>query len=490
MSALQSIEPKEGVKGREVALTMPRLRPGDAEFLPAALEILETPLSPLRSSLIPTICAFVTAALAWAYIGQVDIIASAQGKIQAVGRTKIIQPLETSKVLALAVENGQSVKAGELLLELDPSEAKADEATLTRDIRALKAEAVRRSVAIESARARQPAPATSIPWDADTPADIVQRENEVLAGDLSQLAGAVASLDAQAKQKAAARERLKATVTAQEALITTLKQRVDMREELLARGAGSKAGVIDAEEVYQAQQTTLATQMGEIGEVEAAALTAQRNLDKTYSDFLAENAQKLADAEHKIDEDAKKLDKARIRTDYMTLKSPIDGVVQGLTVTTIGQVVASGQQVMEIVPSDVGLEIESYLPNMDIGFVKAGQPAVVKVESFPFTDYGTIDAHVVRIAQDAIPQIEAEQREENPVHPPGAAMFGGAQRTQNLVFPVTLKLDSSAVMVNGAPVPLTSGMAVTVEIKTGARRILSYVFSPLVDTVSTAMKER
>ncbi|HEY1942127.1 MAG TPA: HlyD family type I secretion periplasmic adaptor subunit [Roseiarcus sp.] len=489
MTALQTVEPKR-VKGRDVAPTTPRLNRGDAEFLPAALEILETPLSPIRSSLIPTICAFVTAALAWAFIGQVDIIASAQGKIQTVGRTKVIQPLETSKVLALAVENGQSVKAGELLLELDPSEVKADEATLTRDLRALKAEAVRRSVAIESARTRRPPPTTSSAWDADTPADIVQRESQVLAGDLSQLASVVASLGAQAKQKAAARDRLKATIAAQEALLATLKQRVDMREELLARGAGSKAGVIDAEEVYQTQQTNLTTQMGELGEVEAAALTAQRDLDKAYSGFLADNEQKLADVERKIDEDAKKIDKARIRTDYMTLKSPIDGVVQGLTVTTIGQVVASGQQVMEIVPNDVGLEIESYLPNMDIGFVKAGQPAVVKVESFPFTDYGTIDAHVVRIAHDAIPQIEAEQREENPVHPPTGAVFGGAQRTQNLVFPVTLKLDASSMMVDGAPVPLTSGMAVTVEIKTGARRILSYVFSPLVDTVSTAMKER
>jgi hemolysin D len=489
MTALQTAEPKR-VKGRDVAPTMPRLNRGDAEFLPAALEILETPLSPIRSTLIPTICAFVTAALAWAFVGQVDIIASAQGKIQAVGRTKVIQPLETSKVLALTVENGQSVKAGELLLELDPSEAKADEATLTRDIRALKAEAVRRSVAIESARTRQPPPPASMVWDADTPADIVQRESRVLAGDLSQLAGVVASLNAQAKQKAAARERMKATIAAQETLLATSKQRVDMRAELLARGAGSKASVIDAEEVYQTQQTNLATEMGELGEVEAAALIAQRDLDKTYSDFMADNAQKLADVERKIDEGAKKLDKARIRTDYMTLKSPIDGVVQGLTVTTIGQVVASGQQLMEIVPSDVGLEIESYLPNRDIGFVKAGQPAVVKVESFPFTDYGAVDAHVVAIAHDAIPQIEAEQREENPVHPSAAATFGGAQRTQNLVFPVTLKLDASSVMVDGAPVPLTSGMAVTVEIKTGARRILSYVFSPLVDTVSTAMKER
>ncbi len=437
-----------------------------------------------------TICGFVAGALAWSYIGRVDIIAAAQGKIQPIGRTKTIQPLDTGKVLRLAVENGRKVRAGDTLVELDPSETRADEATLSSDLRSLKAEVLRRKLALDAAARRMPTPNLPIYWGSDTPPDLAQREQRVLVGDLAQLSSTVASLDAQEEQKLAERERLKATIGAQESLVGTLKKRVDMRVELQSRNAESKASVIDAQEVYQTQQTTLASQKGQLGETKAGLLLAQRDIEKTYSAFMAENAQKLAEAERQIGEDTEKLAKARIKTSHMTLTSPIDGIVQGITITTMGQVVTTGEQIMQIVPEQARLEIECYLPNGDVGFVKEGQPAVVKVDSFPFTDYGTIDAHVTRIAQDAIPLVEAEQREQNPVQSSKTAMFGGAQRTQNLVFPVSLKLDKTSLQVDGAPVPLVPGMAVTVEIKTGTRRILGYIFSPLLEVASTAMKER
>ena len=489
MTALQ-VDPK----GRQVAKpprsALPRLNRGDHEFLPAALEILETPLSPIRSTIILTICGFVVVALAWSYIGRVDIIASAQGKIQPVGRTKTIQPIETGKVLRLVVGNGQRVKAGDVLVELDSGEARADESTLSSELRSLKAEVVRRKLALDAAAKRLTEPAQPIVWPADTPPEIAQRETRVLKGDLTQLADTVASLMAQQQQKLAEHERLQATITAQERLVATLKERVDMRSELFGRNAESKAAVIDAKEVYETQQTTLAAQKGQVGEADASVRVAQRDIDKTYATFVAENAQKLADAERQIGEDEAKLAKARIKTSHMILTSPLDGVVQGSTITTVGQVVTSGEQVMQIVPDEARLEIECYLPNGDSGFVKPGEAAVVKIESFPFTDYGTVDARVTRIAKDAIPEVDADQREQNPVQPAKQAMFGGAQRMQNLVFPVTLALDQTSIKVNGADVALSPGMAVTVEIKTGTRRILSYLFSPLIQVASTAMRER
>ena len=493
MSALPtapSAPPAVPARKAAVPARMPQLRRGDYEFLPAALEILETPLSPVRSSMMLTIGAFVVAALVWSYLGRVDIIASAQGKIQPIGRTKTVQPLDTGKVLKVAVENGTAVKAGDLLVELDPSEAKADEATLHSDIVSRGAEVERRTLALDAAVRRASAPPASIAWPADTPPDVAAREARVLTGDLAQLSSAVASLDAQRNQKFAEGERLKATIAAQQVLVATLKQRVDMRTELFSRNAESKASVIDSQEVYQTQQTNLASQRGQFGEAQAGLLLAQRDIEKTYAAFIADNAQKLADAERMIEDDRQKLVKAQVKTSHMRLVSPIEGIVQGLTVTTVGQVVSSGEQIMQVVPAGSALEIECYLPNGDSGFVKPGQSAIVKIESFPFTDYGTIDAHVVRVARDAIPQVEAEQREENPVQSQKATMFGGAQRTQNLVFPVTLTLDKSSVKVDGADVALTPGMAVTVEVKTGTRRILNYLFAPLVETLSTAMRER
>jgi hemolysin D len=174
----------------------------------------------------------------------------------------------------------------------------------------------------------------------------------------------------------------------------------------------------------------------------------------------------------------------------MTLMAPIAGTVQALTVTTVGQVVAAGQDVMRIVPGDGTLEVEVYLANKDIGFVKAGQEAIAKIESFPFSRYGAIDVRVTRIATDAIPEPDAAQLESNGARALNAGMFAGAQRTQNLVFPVTLELLATAIEADGARVPLSPGMAVSVEIKTGSRRILEYLFSPLTEVASEAMRER
>ena len=164
--------------------------------------------------------------------------------------------------------------------------------------------------------------------------------------------------------------------------------------------------------------------------------------------------------------------------------------MQSSIITNVGQVVASGQEIMRIVPEDSGLEIEAYVRNRDIGFVSVGQEAAVKVESFPYTRYGAIHAHVVRIAKDAIPEPDAEAIEGDPARVSAAAGFAGAERTQNLVFPVVLRPDDATISVDGVAEPLTSGMAVTVELKTGARRMLEYLFAPLVEVASKAMRER
>ncbi len=468
-----------------------RLRRGDHEFLPAALEILETPLSPIRGSMIATICAFVTVALAWSYVGRVDIIATAQGKIQPVGRTKTIQPLETGKVLGVAVQNGARVTAGQVLLTLDPGEARADEGTLQADLQSERAEVARRAAALDLAarRALKP-PVPAIAFPPDIPPLIAAREQRVLEGDVAQLASAVASLDGQVKEKTAERDRLKGTIDAQQVLVATLKERVDMRQTLQATNSESRAKVIDALELMQTQAATLASERGQIGEIDASLGRLARDIEKSYASFSAENAQKLADAERLIDGNTEKLNKARIKTADMTLHSPIDGTVSGSIITSVGQVVTVGEQVMQIVPLDAALEIECYLPNGDVGFVRKDQKAVVKVESFPFTDYGTIDAAVIRVAHDAIPQPDADQREQNPAAAAKDSMFGGAQRFQNLVFPVTLAMDRTTMPSEGTDVPLVPGMAVTVEIKTGTRRILSFLFSPILQVATTALRER
>ena len=472
----------------------------DQEFLPAALSILETPPSPVRIGLLWAICLLVGLTLLWSYFGQIDILAVAQGKIQPTGRVKTIQPLETGRVAALHVENGQHVAAGEVLLELDPAEVLADEVASTSALAAYSAEGLRRQAALAVAeRLQEPDSRTSpegqaapkIDWPRNVPKPLREREERVLRGDVGQLRVSVQSYDAQIAQKKDEEHRLENTINAEQTLIDTLRQRVAMRQALLARGSTPKAAVIDALETLQMQETQLAMQKGQLIEARAAQQVLSKDRRKTIDGFVAENAQKLAEAERQIDDLEQKSVKAHAKTGHMTLTSPISGTVLGLSVTSKNQVVTTSEEVMRIVPDDAGLEIEGYLENKDIGFVKLDQPAIVKIESFPFTRFGTIDAKVTRVARDAIPEPDAQTAEGNPAKPQkNAGYFGGGQRVQNLVFPVTLRSERATMDVGGVPVPLSPGMAVTVEIKTGKRRILEYLFSPLVETASRAMRER
>jgi membrane fusion protein, hemolysin D len=462
----------------------------DKEFLPAALEILETPPSPIHIGFMLTICGFVVVALLWSFFGRIDIVAVAQGKIQPAGRIKVVQPVETGKVTGIHVENGSVVKAGDLLVELDPSEARAEEAASEAAYLSYKAEALRRRAALLAAEAKNFQAPPKINWPAAVPNVYRLREERVLKGDFAQLEATVSSLGAQILQKQAESQRLEQTIAAQESLVETLKQRVAMRESLLKQRAGTKSALIDAQETLQYHQTNLATQKGQVAELAANLKVLQHEKEKAIETFVSDNGQKLLEVERQADEAEQKLAKARVRVAHTRLTAPISGTVFGSSVTTTGQVVTASEEVMRIVPSGSSLEIEAYLENKDIGFVAVGQSAVVKVESFPFIRYGSIDATVTRVSRDAIPEPDVQAQEGSPTRQSKSAALGGGQRVQNLMFPVTLKPETLAIKADNKDYPLSPGMAVTVEIKTGSRRILEYVFSPLVETASTSMKER
>ncbi len=465
-----------------------RLTPVDREFLPAALELLETPPSPVRMALLLGLCAMVAIALLWAFIGRIDIIAVAQGKIQSQGRVKFVQPVETGKVRKLLVANGQHVVEGEALVELDDAEAAAEEAGLVAAVISYKAESIRRKASIAGATDRNFSP-PPLQWPDDIPGDIRAREERVLTGDLAQLSSALASYAAQRRQKEAESARLAASIESQEKLLAIESDRVELRATLEQQKLGSKLNRLDAEEALQQQRTTLTQQKGQLAEAAAAIDVLTQDAAKTANSFIADNAQKTADAERQLEDNAQRLAKARAHTQHMTLRAPVAGEAQGLTISSAGQVVMPGEEVMRIVPDSGGFEIECYMPNKDIGFVSQGQEAVVKIESYPFTRYGVLNARVARIGKDAIPEPEASQQEADPAKAQKSTFLGGAERTQNLYFPVTLTPDAQMLGDNAA-LPISNGMGVTVEIKTGDRRIIDYLFSPLVEVGARALRER
>ena len=462
----------------------------DREFLPAALEILTTPPSPVATALMLSICGAFLAALAWAYFGWLDIHAVAQGRIQPSGRSKVVQPLEPGKVVAIHVENGSRVTAGDVMLELDPTESAADREAQSRDLEASSAEAARRHTAVAAARSPAMQPA-AIAFDGRVSTSVRQREDGVLSADLGQLRSQVASLRGQLAEKLATKERLRLSIAARAKLIALSKERVGMRESLDAKGSGSRALIIEALQQYETQVTQDVGERGQLLETDAAANSLERRVEEARTQFIADQTQKLAEAERKRDRLEQELLKAQSKNERTQLRAPITGSVQQLTVNSVGQVVTSGQSLATIVPIDGQIEVEAMIPNRDIGFVKAGQAAVVKVEAFPFTRYGVIDARVLKISRDAVDEREATNMSDAAT---AARPQGGGQppssRTQSLVFPAILQLNKRTILIDGEEVNLTSGMAVTVEIKTGERRAIDFVLSPLRELRSTTARER
>jgi hemolysin D len=463
----------------------------DREFLPAALELLVTPPSPVRLAVIWSICFMVTAALAWAYFGHLEIYAIAQGRIQPAGRSKIVQPLEVGKVIAIAVKNGSKVSAGDVLAVLDATEAIAEKDKQAREYEDARAEAARRRAAIASARAGDGG-ASSALYPEGTSPEVRIREDSVLAADMAQFFSTKQNLIAQRQERIATRNRFAASIAAREKLIALTKEHADMRVSLNESKAASRAQVIEALQAYQTQLTAQSGEQGQLAENEAAILTIGRKLEEVTAQFVADQTQKLSEAIKKAQGLSGELIKSKARIERATLTAPISGTVQQLTVTTLGQVVSSGQALMTIVPSEAPLEVEALIENQDIGFVEPGQPAVVKIETFPFMRYGPVDGIVTTVSHDAVDESEASSLRDpkSSSRPHSSGTLSDAANSQHLVFPATIMLSKKAIDAGGKSIALSPGMAVQVEILTGRRRVLDYFLGPVRDAIANAAHER
>ena len=472
---------------------------GDMEFLPAALEILETPESPVRIAILWFICILATSLLVWGWFGKFDIVATAQGKIQPVGRVKIIESLEHGKTRSVAVNNGDVVKAGDVVAELDDTETRADEAAKSSSLNTLQAEVLRRAVLREvlarlktnlwqqEDKPRYPI----VAFPGNIPEPIRVREQTVFEADLRGLWANIHSLGVQRRQKEDQIVGLTDAIAAQRKLVQTLEQRVMMRSQLMQSRAGSQVEVIDATQEYQEAQSALADKLAQLMGARAEVTVVFAEAEKVIETASSDNSNRWLETQRAVDELEQEVIKVQSRRQRLQIRSPIEGVVQLSSISAVGQVVAANTEIMRIVPRDADLEIEAYLPNKDIGFVEPRQSAVIKVEAYPYTRFGVLKGEVKRISTDAIPEPDAQSLESTVTQSAQSIVpTGNAQRVQNLVFPITVALQDGAMQINGKLVPITPGMSVSVEIKTGQRRILEYLFSPLMDVASEAMKER
>src|SRR6478735_8506916 len=481
------------MKSADPAIRMPRVVPfrnaqerrgEELAFLPAALEIVETPPSPIGRKIGLTIILLFCAALLWAWWGTIDIVASATGKIMPSGRTKVIQPFETGVVRSIRVQDGQAVKAGDVLIELDPTVNAAERDHLRNDLLAERLNIARLRAAL--AGGDDPVADFTPPADADP--ELINTQRQLLLNQVTEHRAKIAALLRQQAQKEAEQATTAATIHKLETIIPVIQSRVDIRKTLVEKELGSKLLYFEVVQLLVEQQGELNVQNSHLKETEAAIAAIRETRGQAAAEYRRALSDDLAKSEQKANGLAQDLIKAEQRTRLQLLTAPVDGVVQQLAIHTVGGVVTPAQSLLMIVPSDSRLEIEAMVSNRDVGFVHAGQEAEIKIDTFNFTRYGLLHGQVLNVSQDAV--IRDRQQDRSDDRGLGTQNDTSEPKGQELNYSARVSLDRTQMQIDNRIVNLSPGMAVTVEIKTGSRTMLSYLLSPLLRYRQEALRER
>jgi hemolysin D len=317
---------------------------------------------------------------------------------------------------------------------------------------------------------------------------LIAMQRQFLIDQTSEHRAKLAALDRQKAQKEAERATIAATVGKSEQTIPILQQRVDIRKTLFDHSTGSKANYLEILQTLVDQQQDLLIQKSRALEADAALAAITETRAQAAAEYRRTLSGELVEAERKAAGLSQDLVKAEQRTKLQLLVAPVDGVVQQLAVHTVGGVVTPAQALLVVVPQDSHLEIEAMVSNRDIGFVHAGQDAEIKVDTFNFTRYGLLHGQVASVSQDAITRDTPQDKDSGRAH--NADSSTSEPKGQELAYAARVSLDRTQMQVENNTVNLSPGMAVTVEIKTGSRRVISYLLSPLLRYKQETLRER
>ncbi len=444
-----------------------------AAFLPAALEIQESPPNPLARWLAWGLLALVLIAIVWALLGQVNIVASAEGKIIPSSRVKQVQPLEKGVVKALLVSEGEYVKQGQPLIELDTTLTQADKKRLESELYSAKLRlAVSKGVLSLLEKPNPQITASFIDsYLLEVPADTLALDaalyKNMLRQQWLQYQSQLKTLESSLIKTQAEQSATKEVIIKLEQTLPIAEKRAATLNNLHGKDFVSETDYLTAEQERIQQTQDLAAERQRLKQSQAAEteVREQINLHKAQSSgtLLIE----MSELQRQIASLEEEFTKASDLNAKQILYAPVAGRVQELAVNTVGGVVTEAQQLMLVVPDEEQLEVEVFLENKDIGFVHEGMASEIKIHTFPFTKYGVIDAEVTTVSDDATVD---EQR--------------------GLIYRMQLRMAKNTLWVEGKEVKLQPGMAVTAEVQTGERRIIEFFLAPLLRAKSESIRER
>lgn len=459
---------KEAWRIRKQLDTPPRER-DENEFLPAHLELIETPVSKKTRLVAYFIMLFLLLAIILAIVGKVEIVASASGKLTLSGRSKEIKPIENAIVKDILIKEGDLVKQGDVLLKLTALGADADQYKTESSLLQATLELFRYQT-LQKAIERDRLPLFELSDEIEgMPLNEVQiqRVKDLIDEQFS-------TWQKQKNQKALLLNKARAekyTVLARikryEGVSRIEKERLADFKALFKKNAVAKHLVLEQENKYLEAVNELSVYQSQLTQVENEILLAREEYDLVTQVFKNEVLEKIRQTTESVNLLRLELAKNNQRKQASIIKAPVTGKVQQLKTHTEGGVVTTAETLMVIVPEDDILEVTALVQNKDIGFIELGQEAVIKIEAFPYTRYGYLTGTVKNINLDAI---EHQQL--------------------GLVFNIILSIDKRTLKTEQKAIPLTAGMAVTAEIKTGMRSVMSYLLSPLEESLNESLKER
>ena len=441
-------------------------------FLPGVLEVTDQPPHPLMRRILYYLIILIVFLVIWASICKIDIITTAQGKIIPTGDVKTIQSSEKGTVVKINVLDGQLVHKDDVLMVLESDYTEADINKLKADIKFYKLRISREQTFYKMIMKHKKEQISFKDLKYTAPKDItneldIEESKRLLWQEwqsvIAKLMTLKATLASKKHEKIISENRTKQL----EETILITKQRLNTYETLYKKQAVSKMDYLNAKEEYITEYYQLENENKIDDQLDASIVEAKSNLESFKSETYLNTLKAIRKDKQDLYIAKQELKKAITLNEKNIIKSPIDGVVHEKQIDTIGAIVTPAQILMQIVPLDEKLEAEVFVKNEDIGYLKKGQTAEIKVNTFPFTEYGVLTGKLKKISGDAI---EDERL--------------------GLVYKLIITLNNNTLYKDKRPYKIVPGMAVVAEIKTGKRKVIQFFTEPLTRGINESLRER
>ena len=433
----------------------------EKEFLPAVLEVTEMPPSHAARLLTYVIVAMFTVLILWSVIGKIDIIATAAGKLMPASNIKTIQTLTDSEIEEIYVQEGEYVKAGQDLIKFNQTEVIANISRIENEIEALKI-AIARLQALLTEN-----PQENFNYDRDIDAYLIKMHADLLKSQIIEKSARIDVLKGQIAKAEKEKDTISADLGRIEKLLPSVTERIEKKKILVDKKLLARLTFLEQQEELTNLQEQRNIQAKKMAETEENIEYLKKELRQYLAEFDKNLMQELTENREKLASYQQELVKYREALKRTVVKAPLSGYVQQLVYHTKGGVVETAKPIMNIVPENYKLEAQVMILNKDIGFVRPEQDVEIKIDSFPFTKYGTLKGKVRNISGDAV-----------------------QDEKLGLVFNARLTLSDNKIKADGQIIRLKPGMSVTAEIKTGKRRVIEYLLSPVMKYLNESMRER